>query len=138
MKYSPPTLVVHGGAGTILRSRMKPEKEVLYRQGLEEAVTQGRQILLKGGTALGGRRTGRSFSGRQCPFHAGKGAVYAGDGKHYLDASIMQGHDLKAGSIAGVKGIRNPIGLARRVMEASQYVMMMGAGAEDFRPHPGP
>jgi beta-aspartyl-peptidase (threonine type) len=132
MKYAPPTLVVHGGAGTIRRSRMKPEKEIQYRQGLKDAMAIGRQILLEGGTALeAAERAVRSLEDNPL-YNAGKGAVYAGDGKHYLDASIMQGHDLKAGSIAGVRGIRNPISLARRVMEASPYVMMVGSGAEEF------
>lgn len=132
MKYPPIAIVVHGGAGTILRSRMNPAKEIQYRTGLKQAIEVGKQILADGGTALDAAEQAVRTLEDNPLFNAGKGAVYAGDGLHHLDASIMQGATLEAGAVAGVKGVRNPISLARRVMEGSRYVMMIGAGAEQF------
>ncbi len=132
MKHRPLAIVVHGGAGTILRSRMIPEQEVLYRAGLRLAMELGKAILEAGGSALdAAEQAVRSLEDNPL-YNAGKGAVYAGDGLHHLDASIMVGDTQQAGSVAGVKGVRNPISLARKVMEASPYVMMIASGAEDF------
>ncbi|MEM7367308.1 MAG: isoaspartyl peptidase/L-asparaginase [Bacteroidota bacterium] len=128
----PFSLAIHGGAGTILRSRMTPEKEAIYKAGLSEALTAGHRILAANGSALEAVTTAVVLLENNPLFNAGKGAVYAGDGTHLLDAAIMEGHHPMAGAIAGVRGIKNPILLARKVMEDSAYVMMIGQGAEEF------
>lgn len=126
------SLVLHGGAGTILKSLMTPEKELAYRQALEEALLVGENVLRTGGTALDAvEATVRSLE--DCPlFNAGRGAVFTNEGKNELDASIMRGDTLEAGAVAGVKNIKNPISLARAVMEKSEHVLMCGAGANAF------
>ncbi|MEL6671719.1 MAG: isoaspartyl peptidase/L-asparaginase [Bacteroidota bacterium] len=125
-------IALHGGAGTILRKYMTPEKEQQYLSGLEEALTLGDDLLKKGAAALDAAEATVRCLENNPLFNAGKGAVYAGDGTHLLDASIMRGDTLEAGAVAGVRGVKNPISLARRVMEASAYVMMIGEGAEEF------
>lgn len=125
-------IAIHGGAGTILKSRMTPEKEAVYRQGLSEAIAIGHDILAQGGTALDAVEASVVNLENNPLFNAGKGAVYAGDGTHLLDAAIMDGKRKMAGALAGVRGIKNPIRLARMIMEESAYVMMIGQGAEDF------
>ncbi|MEL6846034.1 MAG: isoaspartyl peptidase/L-asparaginase [Bacteroidota bacterium] len=116
---------------------MNPEKEIQYRNGLSEALRIGRNILEQGGEALdAAEATVRALEDNPL-YNAGKGAVYAGDGKHHLDASIMRGDNREAGSVAGVKGVKNPISLARAVMEQSRYVMMIGEGAEAFAKEQG-
>lgn len=125
-------LAIHGGAGTILRSKMSPEKEKEYHAGLRAALETGREVLQKKGTALDAVESTVRVLENNPLFNAGKGAVFAGDGTHLLDASIMCGIERKAGAIAGVRGVKNPISLARTVMEKSAYVMMIGEGAEEF------
>ena len=125
-------IAIHGGAGTILRKHMTPKKEKAYKAGLEEALMIGNQILSEGGTALDAAEKTVQILENNPLYNAGKGAVFAGDGTHLLDASIMCGETLKAGSIANVRRIKNPISLARAVMEKSAYVMMVGDGAEKF------
>ncbi|MEL6250606.1 MAG: isoaspartyl peptidase/L-asparaginase [Bacteroidota bacterium] len=125
-------IAIHGGSGTILRSHMPQEKEVLYRKGLEEALSAGYAHLEQGGTALDATEIAVKILEDNALFNAGKGAVFDGDGKHQLDASIMRGDTLEAGAVAGVRGVKNPISLARKVMEESAYVMMIGRGAEKF------
>jgi len=125
-------IAIHGGSGTILRSHMPQEKEVLYRKGLEEALSAGYAHLEQGGTALDAAEIAVKILEDNALFNAGKGAVFDGDGKHQLDASIMRGDTLEAGAVAGVRGVKNPISLARKVMEESAYVMMIGRGAEKF------
>lgn len=129
---NPFAIAIHGGAGTILRARMTKEKEALYRAGLTEAIHAGHQILKTGGSALDAVEAAVILLENNPRHNAGRGAVYAGDGTHQLDAAIMDGKTLKAGAIAGVRGVKNPILLARKVMEDSAYVMMIGKGAEDF------
>lgn len=125
-------IAIHGGSGTILRSHMPQEKEVLYRKGLEEALLAGYDFLEQGGSALDATEIAVKILEDNALFNAGKGAVFDGDGKHQLDASIMRGDTLEAGSVAGIRGVKNPISLARKVMEESAYVMMIGRGAEKF------
>lgn len=125
-------LVVHGGAGTILKSRMTDEKEKLYKIGLEQALQAGYRILEKGGTALDAVETAVKILEDNPLFNAGKGAVFTNEGKNELDASIMNGYDQTAGAVAGVTTIKNPISGARAVMEKSQHVMMTGEGADHF------
>ena len=126
------TLVIHGGAGTITRKNLTPEKELAYREALNKALQTGYAVLKKGGTSLDAVEATIRIMEDSPLFNAGKGAVFTHEGKNELDASIMDGSNLKAGAIAGVTTIRNPISTARRVMDKSEHVMMMGPGAEAF------
>lgn len=130
-------LVIHGGAGTILKSQMSPEKEKAYNEALGHALDLGYAILKKGGTALDAVEASVRFMEDNPLFNAGKGAVFTNEGKNELDAAIMNGQTLAAGSVAGVTAIRNPISAARAVMEKSPHVMMVGAGAEKFAKQQG-
>ncbi|MEM6805654.1 MAG: isoaspartyl peptidase/L-asparaginase [Bacteroidota bacterium] len=125
-------IAIHGGSGTILRTHMSEEKELAYRKGLKEALDTAYNILEEGGKALDATEVAVRTLEDNPLFNAGKGAVFDGDGKHQLDASIMRGDTLAAGAVAGVRGVKNPISLARKVMEESAYVMMIGRGAEKF------
>lgn len=125
-------LVIHGGAGTITRSSMTAEREAEYRAALAHALKTGHAILAKGGTSLDAVEAAIRIMEDSPLFNAGKGAVFTHDGKNELDASIMDGRTKKAGSVAGVTIIRNPITAARAVMEKSKHVMLIGRGAELF------
>jgi beta-aspartyl-peptidase (threonine type) len=125
-------LAVHGGAGTIDRNSMTPEKERAYRDGLDRALQAGYDILKKGGSSLDAVERAVRVLEDDPHFNAGKGAVFTAAGTNELDASIMDGETLKAGAVANVKHIKNPISLARLVMEKSPHVMMDGDGAEAF------
>ncbi len=125
-------LVIHGGAGTILKSHMTPELEKAYTDKLTEALNTGYDILKKGGTSLDAVEASIRILEDSPLFNAGKGAVFTGEGTNELDSSIMDGRTLSAGAVAGVKHIKNPISLARLVMEKSPHVMMVGTGAEAF------
>lgn len=125
-------LVIHGGAGTILKKNLTPEKEREFNEALEAALKTGYDILKKGGTALDAVESAVRYM-EDCPlFNAGKGAVFTNEGKNELDAAIMDGKTLAAGSVAGVTIIKNPISTARAVMEKSGHVMLIGKGAEKF------
>jgi len=124
--------VMHGGAGTIDRSRMTPEREAAYRAALTGALTAGFEVLQKGGPGLDAVVAAITILEDSPLFNAGKGAVFTSEGTNELDASIMDGRTLKAGAVAGLKRIKNPIVLARLVMEQSPHVMMVGEGAETF------
>ena len=125
-------LVVHGGAGTILRENMTPETEKAYREKLSEALLAGHNVLKKGGSGLDAIEATVRILEDSPLFNAGKGAVFTNEGANELDASIMEGATLKAGAVAGVKHIKNPISLARLVMEKSPHVIMVREGAEAF------
>lgn len=126
------SIAIHGGAGTILRSTMTPDKEKAYQEALGIALNSGYQILENGGSALDAVEAA-ICSLEDCPlFNAGKGAVFTATGEHELDASIMDGKTLEAGAAAGVKGVKNPVSLARLIMEKSGHVMLAGKGAEEF------
>lgn len=125
-------LVIHGGAGTILKSQMTPEKEKLYTQGLDDALQAGNEVLSKGGTALDAVTASIKVLEDNPLFNAGKGAVFTNEGKNEMDAAIMDGKTLKAGAVASVTTIKNPITAARAVMDKSEHVMMVGNGAEKF------
>lgn len=127
-----PVIVIHGGAGTILKSQMTPEMEKQYTAGLEEALKKGYSVLKDGGTSLDAVQAAVMILEDNPLFNAGKGAVFTNEGKNELDAAIMNGKNLAAGSVAGVTVIRNPITAARAVMEKSGHVMMVGPGAEKF------
>ena len=126
------TLVIHGGAGTITRANMKPETEKAYLTSLQKALELGENMLASGRTALDVVESVVRMLEDDSLFNAGKGAVYTHSGEHELDAAIMNGKNLLAGSVAGVKTIRNPITAARAVMEHSEHVMLSGRGAEEF------
>ncbi len=130
--HGPITLVIHGGAGTITRQNMTPEKEKAYRTVLNQALQTGYAILKKGGSSLDAVEATIRVMEDSPLFNAGKGAVFTHEGKNEMDAAVMDGKTLKAGSIAGVTTIRNPISTARRVMDKSEHVMMIGSGAEAF------
>jgi len=125
-------LVIHGGAGTISRQTMTPEMERQYRDKLAEALRTGYKILKDGGSSLDAVESAIRVLEDSPLFNAGKGAVFTNVGTNELDASVMDGASLKAGAVAGLKHIKNPISLARLVMEKSPHVMMVGAGAEAF------
>lgn len=134
---TPPTmkpfgLVIHGGAGVIQRDQMSPELEAQYRAKLNEALQAGYAVLEAGGAALDAVTAAVQVMEDSPLFNAGKGAVFNADGLCELDASIMNGATLQAGAIAGIRRIKNPILLARDVMEHSPHVMMIGEGAEKF------
>jgi L-asparaginase / beta-aspartyl-peptidase len=125
-------MVIHGGAGTITRQNMTPELEREYRAKLTEALNTGYNILKSGGSSLDAVEATIRVLEDSPLFNAGKGAVFTNAGTNELDASIMDGATLKAGSVAGLKHVKNPISLARLVMEKSPHVMMVAEGAENF------
>jgi len=125
-------LAIHGGAGTILKSSMSPEKEVAYTKALTEAIRAGEHILRNGGSALDAVEQAIVTLENNPLFNAGRGAVFTNDGKNEMDASIMDGRVLNAGAVAGVRNVVNPISLARAVMEKSEHVLLTGTGAEVF------
>lgn len=125
-------LVIHGGAGSLTPGMAAPEREMAYRQGLQNALDAGEKILKAGGTALDAVVAAIKVLEDDSLFNAGKGAVFTSEGKNELDASIMDGKTLKAGAVAGVTTIKNPITAARAVMDKSPHVMMAGKGAEQF------
>jgi L-asparaginase / beta-aspartyl-peptidase len=126
------TIAIHGGAGTILKSDMTPELEAKYLQGLEEALLAGYMILEKGGTATNAVKQAVIMLEDNILFNAGRGSVFTKKGVHEMDAAIMEGNTLKAGAVAGVRNIRNPIALASEVMQHSDHVFLSGDGAQDF------
>jgi len=128
----PLAIAIHGGAGVIAREQLGPDDGASYRAGLAEALDAGYAVLERGGSSLDAVTTAVRILEDNPLFNAGRGAVLTHDGHAELDASIMTGHDLKAGAVAGVKRIRHPIDLARKVMEDSPHVMLYGAGAEEF------
>lgn len=130
-------LVIHGGAGTILKSQMTPEKEKAYQEALNKALATGYAILKEGGSAMDAVEAAVRTMEDNPLFNAGKGAVFTNEGKNELDAAIMDGKTLAAGSVAGVTTIRNPVTAARAVMEKSPHVMMTGKGAERFAQQQG-
>ncbi len=125
-------LAIHGGAGTLLRSEMSAEREAEYRAVLERSLHAGYTVLQKGGSSVDAVTAAITIMEDSPLFNAGKGAVFNYDGKNELDASIMDGGTLKAGAVAGVQRVKNPILLARAVMDKSAHVMLMGEGAEKF------
>ncbi len=125
-------LVIHGGAGVITRSSMDSLTASSYRQALDAALTIGEKILADGGKSLDAVEAVIVSLEDNPLFNAGKGSVFTYDGRNEMDASIMNGIDLTAGAVGDVSHVRNPIKLARMVMEKSPHVMLVGAGAEQF------
>lgn len=129
MKYA---IALHGGAGTILRSAMTPENEASHLAALQAALQAGKEILAQGGSALDAVAAS-VVSLEDCPlFNAGRGAVFNHEGLHELDASIMCGRTLDAGAAAGVRGLKNPVLLAKKILSDSEHVLLAGKGAEEF------
>jgi len=128
----PHAIVIHGGAGTILRDNMSAEVEAEYRSTLTKAVTAGHQVLAGGGNSSDAVIQAVLILEDSPLFNAGRGAVFTNAGQVELDASIMRGDDLNAGAVTGVKRVRSPILLAQQVMLNSPHVMLMGSGAETF------
>ena len=125
-------IAIHGGAGTILKSTMTPEKEKAYLDGLKNAIEAGETILKNGGSSLDAvEKAIRSLEDNPL-FNAGKGAVFSNAGKNEMDASIMNGEDLSAGAVAGISNIKNPITLAKGIMQKSEHVFLAGNGAIEF------
>ena len=126
------SLVIHGGAGTILRSVMTPDLEKAYLLALQEALEVGYGLLENGGSSLEAVKAAVMSLEDCILFNAGKGSVFAKDGSQEMDASIMEGKTLMAGAVSAVRNIRNPVELAYTVMTKSQHVMLNGKGAYDF------
>jgi beta-aspartyl-peptidase (threonine type) len=131
------SLAIHGGAGVIQRGDLTPAKEAAYRAGLVAAMAAGRRILAAGGSSLDAVEATIRVLEDDPLFNAGRGAVFTADGRNELDASIMDGATLKAGAVAGVTRTRNPISLARAVMEKSPHVMLARDGADRFAARQG-
>ncbi len=125
-------IAIHGGAGTVSKSSMSKWKERAYKEVLRRAVTVGSIILQKGGRALDAVMEAVMIMEDSSLFNAGRGSVFTADGKHEMDAAIMNGRNLKAGSVAGVTDVKNPILLARMVMKKSKHVLLTGEGALNF------
>jgi L-asparaginase / beta-aspartyl-peptidase len=125
-------LAIHGGAGTIDRGKMTPDKEREYRAGLERALSTGYEILKRGGSSLDATEAAVRVLEDDLQFNAGRGSVFTSAGTNEMDASIMDGKTLRAGAVGSVQHIKNPISLARLVMEKSPHVMLDCAGAEAF------
>ncbi|MET3601713.1 isoaspartyl peptidase/L-asparaginase family protein [Martelella mangrovi] len=125
-------IALHGGAGTILRETMSAEREATYREALAAALSRGSDILERGGSSADAVEAVVNALEDDSLFNAGHGAVLTADGAFELDAAIMRGGDLAAGAVAGVVDIRNPVSLARQVMERSQHVLLAGDGASRF------
>lgn len=125
-------ITVHGGAGTIEPGSITPEKEMAYHVGIEEALQAAYKILSRQGSALDAVEAAvRSLEDNPL-FNAGKGAVFTHDGKHELEASIMCGKTLKAGAASRLNAVKNPVSLARKILDHSEFVFMCGSGAEEF------
>ena len=125
-------LAIHGGAGVIQRGDLTPEKEAAYRAGLDAAMAAGQKVLAGGGSSLDAVEATIRVLEDNPLFNAGRGAVFTAEGRNELDASIMDGASRKAGAVAGVTRTRNPISLARAVMERSRHVMLAREGADQF------
>lgn len=126
------SIAIHGGAGTILKGDLTPEMEEAYRHGLSEAVEAGYAVLAIGGTAVNAVKAAVVLLEDNPLFNAGRGAVFTKKGLNEMDAAIMDGSNLGAGAIAGVRNVRNPVELAEEVMLHSGHVFLSGKGANDF------
>jgi beta-aspartyl-peptidase (threonine type) len=126
------TLVIHGGAGTILKEDMTPNLEKAYMDGLNQALDAGFAVLEEGGTAVNAVKASLVLLEDHVLFNAGRGAVFTKKGVQEMDAAIMDGTSLEAGAVAGVRNVRNPIELATEVMRNSNHVFLSGKGANDF------
>src|ERR1700691_6454579 len=126
-------LAIHGGAGDLPREPFTAAREAAYRRGLTQALAAGQRLLERGSCALDAVQAAVTVLEDEPLFNAGRGAVLSADGTVELDAAIMDGTDLRAGAVAQIRHIPNPVQLARRVLEDSQHVFLAGGGAESFR-----
>lgn len=126
------SLAIHGGAGTLIKGLMTTELEAEYKAALDKALEAGYKVLSLKGKAIDAVETAVKFLEDSPLFNAGKGAVFSADGTHEMDAAIMDGKNLKAGAVSLITGIKNPISLARDVMEKSNHVFLAGEGAMAF------
>ncbi len=126
------SIAIHGGAGTLVKGMMTPEKEVAYKEALQVALDSGYSILEKGGNAVDAVEIAVKVLEDSPLFNAGKGAVFTAIETHEMDASIMDGKTLEAGAVSLITGIKNPVSLARDVMEKSEHVFLAGEGAMQF------
>ncbi len=133
----PFAIAIHGGSGTITRTSLTPERESAYRSVLAEALEAGRRVLAGGGASLDAVTAAVKVMEDSPLFNAGKGSVFTAEGTNEMDASIMDGKDRRAGAVAGVTTVRNPIEAARAVMEQSRHVFLSGKGAERFAAEKG-
>lgn len=130
-------LAIHGGAGTILRSSMTAELQQQYEQGLQDALQAGYSVLQGGGSAVDAVQAA-VVSLEDFPlFNAGRGSVFNNAGGHEMDASIMDGSNLDAGAVSGIRNVKNPVLLARTIMDKSEHVLLCGQGAEQFAKQQG-
>ena len=125
-------LAIHGGAGAVPRATLSPEREQLYRAGLEAALDGGYAVLERGGSSLDAVTWAVRVLEDDPSFNAGRGAALTREGAAELDAAIMDGREQRAGAVASVRHVKNPVELARRVMEKSRHVLLVGPGAEEF------
>jgi L-asparaginase / beta-aspartyl-peptidase len=126
------SIVIHGGAGTILKEDMTPELEAAYTKGLDEALSAGYAVLEEGGSAVNAVKAAIVILEDNLLFNAGRGSVFTKKGVQEMDAAIMDGKNREAGAIAAVRNVRNPIELAAEVMRNSNHVFLSGKGANDF------
>src|SRR6478752_5132922 len=126
------TIVIHGGAGTILKTDMTPELEQAYQIGLEEALNSGYGVLEQGGSSVNAVKAAIVILEDNLLFNAGRGSVFTKKGVQEMDAAIMEGKNLDAGAVAGIRNVRNPFELAAEVMNNSNHVFLSGKGANDF------
>ena len=126
------SIAIHGGAGTLVKGMMTPALESRYKQALETALEKGYTVLEKGGTAIDAVEHAVKLLEDSPLFNAGKGSVFTANETHEMDASIMDGETLNAGAVSLISGIKNPVGLARDVMEKSEHVFLAGEGAMEF------
>ena len=129
------SIAIHGGAGTLVKGMMTPKKEKAYKTALKNALESGYKILEQGGTAVAAVTKSVVDLENSHLFNAGKGAVFTANESHEMDASIMDGNTLNAGAVSLISGIKNPIMLARDVMEKSEHVFLAGEGAMEFAKH---
>lgn len=125
-------LAIHGGAGTLVKGLMTPDLETQYKAALEHALKEGYQVLEQGGTAVDAVETAVKLLEDSPLFNAGKGSVFTAEGTHEMDAAIMDGDSLNAGAVSLITGIKNPVALAKDIMEKSPHVFLAGEGAMQF------
>ena len=123
------SIAIHGGAGTLVKGMMTPELESQYKQALKVALERGYDVLDKGGTAIDAVEEAVKLLEDSPLFNAGKGSVFTANETHEMDASIMDGKTLNAGAVSLISGIKNPVSLAKDVMEKSEHVFLAGEGA---------
>ena len=126
------SIAIHGGAGTLVKGMMTPEKETAYKQALQKAMDSGYAILENGGTAVNAAEIAVKELENSHLFNAGKGSVFTATESHEMDASIMDGKSLEAGAVSLITGIKNPVSLAKDIMEKSEHVFLAGDGAMQF------